>query len=147
MDGISKYTPKSQPQNKSRQEEPSNKATAKRQKGRIHSRLDSGVDITNVRKRVFKEKADNFVGLLAKPDADARKLANKFDKLCNQVDTGAVDSNYFVDQLTLSVRGLPSGEDRNTAEVNLGWVASHDMTPSSAKLLTMLRSKVDQVLK
>jgi hypothetical protein len=146
MDGISKYTPKSQPQHNSRQEEPSNKATAKRQHARIHSRLDSG-DITNVRKRVFKEKADEFVGLLVKPDANARKLANKFDKLCNQVDTGAVDSNYFVDQLTLSVRALPSGEDRKTAEVNLGWVASHDMTPSSAKLLTMLRSKVDQVPK
>src|SRR5262245_49128493 len=111
--GPGPYTPKSQPQNKPTQETPSNKATAKRQHGRIHSRVDSGADITNVRKRLFKEKADKFVKLLAAEEANARKLAGKFDKLCNQVETGAVDSAYFVDQLTLSVRALQSEKERN----------------------------------
>ena len=140
------YTPKSS-QNNSTQETPRNKATATRQHARHHSRVDSGVDITNVRKRLFKEKADKFVNLLAAEEANARKLAGKFDKLCNQVETGAVDSASFVDQLTLSVRALPSEKERNAAGNTLGWVASHEMGDSSAKLLRELRAAVDKISK
>jgi hypothetical protein len=139
------YTPNSS-QNKPAKETPSNKATVTRQRAR-HSRDVSDVDITNLRKRVFKEKATEFVNLLAAENADARKLAGKFDKLCSQVDTGAIDSAYFVDQLTLSIRALPSEKERNAAGNMLGWVASHEMTDGAAKLLRELRPAVDKIPK
>jgi len=111
--------------------------------------VDSGVDITNVRKRLFKEKAGEFVKLLAEPDASdqARKLAGKFDKLCTQVETGAVDGAYFVEQLTLNVRALQSEKERNAVEKTLDWVASQNMSDVAGKLLTELRISLATISK